>query len=89
MRDAVLALLTWAKEERGVRDVVTRVLKTNSKSLSIIESMADFKRVDGETEIDWPQSKGGGKRISWTFRLGDTSRNQLVTTPNNISDDSS
>jgi len=70
MRDAVLALLTWAKEERNVRVVVVKVVKTNNKSLSVIESIADFKRLDGETEIDWPQSKGGGKKIVWAFRLG-------------------
>ena len=68
MRDAVLALVAWAVEERGVREVRVDVAVENTGSRRLVESLEGFERVDGEREMEWPESKGGGRKRVWSWR---------------------
>ena len=63
MRNAVQALICWARGERGVENVIVRVLEGNRESRGVIESLREFVRQEEMDDwVDWPEGKGGGKR---------------------------
>jgi RimJ/RimL family protein N-acetyltransferase len=63
MRNAVRALLWWAKAEKGATNVMVRALEGNLASRGVIESMKEFLRMEEKDEwVDWPEIKGGGRR---------------------------
>jgi RimJ/RimL family protein N-acetyltransferase len=68
MRDAVLALVAWAVAEQGVREVRADVAVENVGSRRLVESLEGFERVEGEEEMVWPESKGGGRKRVWSWR---------------------
>lgn len=68
MRDAVLALVAWAVAEQGVREVRVDVAIENVRSRRLVESLEGFERVEGEEEMVWPESKGGGRKKIWSWR---------------------
>jgi len=71
MKPAVEALLWWAREERGVKTVVVRVLQENRGSRRIVEAIEGFVREEAQDDwIDWPEKKGGGRRrmLVWRWR---------------------
>jgi len=68
MRDAVLALLAWAIAEQGVMEVRVYVAVENVGSRRLVEGLEGFERVEGEEEVVWPESKGGGRKKVWSWR---------------------
>lgn len=68
MRDAVLALLAWAVAEQGVKVVRVDVAVENLGSRKLVEGLDGFERREGEEELMWPESKGGGRKKVWTWR---------------------
>jgi RimJ/RimL family protein N-acetyltransferase len=74
IKNAVLALLSWAIEEEGVKDVFVRVVETNAKSRSVVGSIPEFKVEKEGVEIKWPKSKGGDVKLLmvWRLDLGNT-----------------
>jgi len=69
MRDAVLALLAWSVKEQGVRDVRVDVAVENVGSRRLVESLEGFERLEGEQDLVWPESKGGGRKKIWSWQL--------------------
>jgi RimJ/RimL family protein N-acetyltransferase len=69
MRDAVLAAITWATHEQGVRVILVSATADNPASWKLIDSLEEFVRGDEELDIDWPECKGGGKKkdLTWQY----------------------
>jgi RimJ/RimL family protein N-acetyltransferase len=68
MRDAILALLTWATKEGGVTNVMVQVEEDNAGSIRLIESLPVFMKISETREVSWPVEKGGGNRRILTWR---------------------
>jgi RimJ/RimL family protein N-acetyltransferase len=68
MRHAVLALLAWAAADQGVEKVRVDVAVENVGSRRLVESLEGFEKDDGEQELLWPESKGGGRKAIWSWR---------------------
>ncbi len=64
MRNAVLAALTWAVKEKGVKEVIANVTVDNTGSTALIELLKGFEYVGEEEGAEWPDNKAGefGKR---------------------------
>ena len=66
MRNAVLAVLSWAGHEEGAKSVVVRVESSNAGSRRVVESIPGFVRQEDE-EVDW---KGTPKVVRvWRLRF--------------------
>jgi RimJ/RimL family protein N-acetyltransferase len=74
MRDAVLALLAWAVADQGVEKVRVDVAVENVGSRRLVESLEGFEKDEGEQELVWPESKGGGKKAIWSWRWKSSSK---------------
>jgi RimJ/RimL family protein N-acetyltransferase len=52
MKDAALALLTWATEEAGVEEVFVRVESSNGRSKGVVDKIPGFVKEEDQ-DIDW------------------------------------
>ncbi|KFY75923.1 hypothetical protein V498_09848 [Pseudogymnoascus sp. VKM F-4517 (FW-2822)] len=67
MKNASLALLTWATEEAGVEEVFVRVESTNGRSKGVIDGTPGFVREEDQ-EIDWKGEKKVVRMWRWKAR---------------------
>jgi RimJ/RimL family protein N-acetyltransferase len=66
MRNAVLAVLSWAGQEEGAKAVVVKVETSNEGSRRVVESIPGFVREEDE-DVDW---KGTPKVVRvWRLRF--------------------
>ncbi len=71
-RHAVLALLAWVVKEQAVKEARVDVVVDNVASRRLVESLEGSVREEGEQELVWPESMGGGMKKFWSWRWSST-----------------